>query len=52
MSKTSRYFVQPGVNFLAVHAELALGHQNGFASWPRAYRMWLARRAGQSPSPR
>jgi len=36
----------------AVHAELALGHQNGFASWPRAYRMWLARRAGQSPSPR
>jgi 2,4-dienoyl-CoA reductase-like NADH-dependent reductase (Old Yellow Enzyme family) len=28
----------------AVHAELALGVENGYASWPRPYRMWLAKR--------
>lgn len=29
----------------AVHAEAALGVENGYASWPRQYRMWLAKRA-------
>ncbi len=29
----------------AVHAEAALGVDNGYATWPRPYRMWLAKRA-------
>lgn len=29
----------------AVHAEAALGVSNGYATWPRPYRMWLAKRA-------
>jgi 2,4-dienoyl-CoA reductase-like NADH-dependent reductase (Old Yellow Enzyme family) len=29
----------------AVHAEQALGVDNGHATWPRPYRMWVARRA-------
>ena len=28
-----------------VHAEIALGANRDYASWPRAYRMWLQRRA-------
>jgi 2,4-dienoyl-CoA reductase-like NADH-dependent reductase (Old Yellow Enzyme family) len=33
----------------AVHAEAALGLDNGHANWPRAYRMWMAKRAGCRP---
>ncbi|MCB2040660.1 MAG: NADH:flavin oxidoreductase/NADH oxidase [Burkholderiaceae bacterium] len=29
----------------AVHAEIALGANDDYASWPRQYRMWLQRRA-------
>ena len=29
----------------AVHAEIALGANRDYESWPRPYRMWLARRA-------
>ncbi len=29
----------------AVHAEAALGVDNAYATWPRPYRMWLAKRA-------
>ena len=28
-----------------VHAEMALGANHDYATWPRAYRMWLQRRA-------
>lgn len=34
----------------AVHAQIELGANKDFALWPRNYRMWLARRAGATPS--
>jgi 2,4-dienoyl-CoA reductase-like NADH-dependent reductase (Old Yellow Enzyme family) len=29
----------------AVHTEAPLGVENGYSTWPRPYRMWLAKRA-------
>lgn len=36
----------------AVHAEEALGVDNGHASWPRPYRMWMAKRAAAATAVR
>lgn len=36
----------------ALHAERALGLDNGMAHWPRQHRMWLARRAGPADAVR
>lgn len=36
----------------ALHAERALGLDNGMAHWPRQHRMWLARRAGAADAVR
>lgn len=36
----------------ALHAERALGLDNGMAHWPRPYRMWLTRRAASADAVR
>lgn len=33
-----------------ITAQIELGANADFALWPRSYRMWLARRAGATPS--